>query len=181
MTNIQSIITKEIQNIVQDFEQYPSKYLTEEDVRSFLVAKLLRYSKFSKLQNTHDGSKSISVHTEIRWYGNSGKLKYRSDIVIIDVSSLKTKDGMFKIPSKGYSFSKPKAIVEVKLRRVNGESDNKFISKIQKDIDKLKEIRYEIDGGCPCYLIVLDKKKSVQERIFTDANGVKIYYGYSSQ
>ena len=88
--------------LLQDFEKYPDKYLTEEDVRGFLVSNLLKHSEFNALQDTSDNSKSISLHSEVRWYGYSGKLKYRSDIVIIDVASLKAKDGMFKLPSKGY-------------------------------------------------------------------------------
>jgi len=165
MENIKNIITVEIQNIAQDFKQYPDKYLTENDVRSFLVAKLLKHPEFSEPQKTGDCSISIPVHTEVRWYGNSGKLRWRSDIVVIDVASLRTKEGFFSIPSKGYAFNKPLAIIEVKLRRKNGGSDNDFIKRIKSDFEKLKEIKNEVDGDYLCILIALDKKSNIKSKL----------------
>ena len=100
--NLQSIereISKAINKIIDDFEEYPNKYLTESDVRCFLFNELIKIEGLGQLKETEDGSKSISVHTEVRWYHGKQKqsfeivkLNYRSDIVIIDVSNLIVKE-----------------------------------------------------------------------------------------
>jgi len=173
-------IKGKINNLLDGFKQYPDKYLTESDVRCALVRELMKISSLNKLQNTNDSSKSISIHTEVRWYGQSGKLKWRSDIVIIDVQTLKVKDGLFKLPSKGYAFNEPKAIIEIKLRRINGESKSTFIKKINKDIDRLKQIKREIAGDYFCCLIILDKKDDINGDIPSEHNNLNIYYQCAS-
>ena len=178
-TDLTFIIDLEIQKLIEDFEKYPDKYLTESDVRCFLVEKLVKQPEFSRFQKTEDGSESISLHTEIRWYGKSNK-NVRYDIVIIDVSSLIVKDGAFKIPelpSKGFGFDTPLAIIEIKLRRVNDKSA--FIEKINNDIKKLTDIKEEIDAEYPSYLVVLDKKRNIEEKLrklIPQSTGIKLFY-----
>ena len=92
--NIENIIL----NLIEDFKSYPDKYLTESDVKCALVSELMKIPEFNRLYATEDGSKSIPIHSEVRWYGQSGRLKWRSDIVIIDVGTLRVKNGIFKIP-----------------------------------------------------------------------------------
>lgn len=60
------LIEGEIGRLIEDFGQNPNVFLTEEDIRSHLVSKLLRHQEFSQLSNTADGSMSIPVHTEVR-------------------------------------------------------------------------------------------------------------------
>lgn len=181
MSNIEKKITQTITDLINNFEVYPGKYLTENDVRCILFKKLMEYQRFNQLQQTADGSYSIPVHTEVRWYGESGKLKWRSDIVVINVFSLRVKE-MFRFPSKGYSFNKPLAIVEIKLRRINGPSDNAFIKKILEDVDKLEEIKRELSGDYYRYLIILDKKKNIEQMIkrIDSEEGIKLFYKYSN-
>lgn len=178
MNNTEKNVKFAIKNLIDDFKRYPDKYLTESDVRCVLVNELMKIPEFNEIQNTEDNSKSISVHTEVRWYGQSGKLKWRSDIVIIDVSTLKVKSGLFKLPSKGFSFNQPKAIIEIKLRRINGESNNVFMAKIKEDVEKLKKIKSEVDGDYFCCLIVLDKKENINrnQNIFSGRRNLNIYY-----
>ena len=153
---VQQNINNAIQYLVMDFMRYPNKYLTESDIKCFLFTELMKIKKFSKLQNTSDNSKSTSVHTEVRWYGDSGKLKYLSDIVIINPAQLRTKDGYFKLPSKSYAFNYPLTIIEIKLRRINGGTDNIFIKKVSKD-----------------------KKKNIKSNI-ENSNEIKVFYEYPS-
>jgi len=172
-------IDETIRSLIANFTKYPDKYLTESDVRCFLFNKLMLNNEFSELRDTSDGSKSTSVHTEVRWYGKFNKLKWRSDVVILNVSTLKVKDGFFKLPSKGFGFNKPQAIIEIKLRRINGDSDNAFIKKIQEDIDKLNEIKEQVEGEYPCFLIIFDKKKDIQNSI-QPSTKIKIFYKHSN-
>jgi len=100
MNRVKGKINEAVRRLIEDFSRFPDKYLTENDVRCQLVYYLMQYSEFSSMQDTGDGSKSISLHTEVRWHGESGKLKWRSDIVIIDVSSLRVKIMYSDFPAK---------------------------------------------------------------------------------
>jgi len=174
--NMIDSIKEKINNLLKDFERYPDKYLTESDVQCDLVSKLKDIDGLNQLYNTKDQSKSAPIHTEIRWYGQSGKLKFRSDIVILDINTLRVKEKFFRLPSKGYIFNEPKAIIEIKFRRINGESDNKFIQKINEDIDRMKKIREEVHGNYHCCLIILDKKADISQNIPRNDNNIDIYY-----
>lgn len=177
MNKIENNIDVAIKSIISDFKKYPDKYLTESDVRCCLVGELVRIPEFNQLQDTEDGSKSIPIHTEVRWYGQSGKLKWRSDIVILDVKNLRVKShDLFKLPSKGFGFNQPRAIIEIKLRRINGESNSTFIVKVNRDIEKLRCIRREVWGNYFCGLVVLDKKSNVAQEMPSIEDSPKVYY-----
>jgi len=170
-----------IESIIESFRTYPDIFLTEEDVRCHLFSKLLNLNINKILFNTKDGSRSIKVHTEIRWYGSSGKLKYRSDIVILEPTDLITRNGgNLKLPSKGFGFNTFSAIIEIKLRRVNGKSDNAFIEETTKAIDKLKQIRDETKASNKhdpvLVILVFDKKNDISRLFNFDDEEVLIKY-----
>lgn len=157
--NERQFVDDAIQGIVVEFERTPHIFLTEEDVRIHLCHKLLQ--NFGHLEETNDGDSSIALHSEVRWYGD-GDLKSRSDIVIVDVSTLNVVKHS-KMPSKSYSFNIPKAIIEIKLRRPNGHNDANFISSINNDINKMEQLMpLFCDVGehttTAFWLVVLDKK-----------------------
>lgn len=135
-------------------------FLTEDDLRCHL---------FNALEDGLKNFTNVSVHAEIRWYGNrddqaTSKLRYRSDIVIINPHDLQIDESIFKLPSKGYGFDKYHAIIEIKLRRPNNkDSDAKYEQRIKKDINKLKEIRNKTTNNFinkRFYLVVFDKKRN---------------------
>lgn len=178
---IQEKIKNAIKNLINDFKQHPDKYLTESDVRCFLFNELMKVNEFSVLKNTLDTSNSTPTHTEVRWYGESGKLKWRSDIVIFDVSSLRVKDNIFKLPSKGFSFNKPWAVIEIKFRRINGESNKKFVKKILEDAKKLSNISAEVTGDYFCHLVALDKREDIRQKMPAVGNSnICIYYKFAN-
>lgn len=165
-----------INKIMGDFEEYPDRYLTESDVRCVLVNELMSIPELNRIQDTRDNSESIPLHTEVRWYGQSGKLRWRSDIVIIDVNTLKVKNDVFKLPSKGFSFNNPIAIIEIKFRRRNGKANSAFILDIKRDVDKLKGIKREIPGTYFCGLVIFDKKEDICTKISKEDIDFKVYY-----
>lgn len=177
--NISDFINQSITDFIVDFESYPNKYLTEDDVRIHLCKLLL--NRFDRIETTEDNDKSISLHSEVRWYGG-GKLKYRSDIVLIKVNTLKVlKQSGLKMPSKGYGFNIPYAIIELKFRRPNGYSDNEFVKKINNDINKLNQIKTELSQYTKqifCFLIALDKKKKIYR--IDVGNNIHFYYKFSN-
>jgi hypothetical protein len=155
---IKNKILNVIQGATKDFKKYPDKYLTEDDVRCHLFNQLMKIKIFSNTENTYDNSKSISLHSEVRWYQganfNQEWMNYRTDIAILDVSNLKTSDDIY---SKGFNFENYFAIIEIKLRRrINGCADNALIEDIRKDIGRLKEIQGMENKSL--FLLILDKK-----------------------
>ncbi|PIT84882.1 hypothetical protein COU37_01330 [Candidatus Micrarchaeota archaeon CG10_big_fil_rev_8_21_14_0_10_45_29] len=178
-----------INELLRDFEHNPEVFLTEEDIRCHLFFKLYSILGLQQLRRTADEQviQSISVHSEIRWYGKEDKkLKYRSDIVIIPVEYLRTRDPPakphsprtrikkkeFNLPSKGYAFNGETVIVEIKLRRRNGETTKKFANRIENDKKKLEIIKSKVSDLPICYLLVLDKEWVHPE------NGSKQVHGY---
>jgi len=163
-------IQRKIKEVVQAFynKNWTLKdFLTEDDVRCRL---------FAELQSELRRYRKVSVHSEIRWYGNDGLLKYRSDIVIIDHDDLRVEESKyFKLPSKGYGFNNYFAIIEIKLRRSNNKDlDDKYNQIIQADIEKLKEIREktvdcDMNSFKEYFVLAFDKRR--RRKIFIGVLG----------
>lgn len=183
-------INNAIDRLIEDFTNYPNKYLTEDDVRIHLCHFLMK--DFGGIEPTKDNDCSISLHTEIRWWGDE-HLKYRSDIVLIDVSDTKvTKKKMLELkshPNKGYVVNKIKGVIEIKFRRNKGISDNQFFKNIKKDYDKLKEIKNMLSTGGGNQntfysLIALDKKQNMENmenRLNGLLDGIDFKYKFANK
>jgi len=156
-----------IRRAVENFfdQRWESKdFLTEDDVRCRL---------FCWLKDKIAHSQPLTIHSEVRWYGVGGRLKYRSDLVIIDYNDLEVRDGTFRLPSKGYGFNRFYAIIEVKLRRINdGNSDSKYETIINKDIEKLRIIRENTIGSgfSDVYTVILIFDKKRERRLLLEVN-----------
>ena len=88
------------------------------------------------------------------------------------------------MPSKGYGFNIPKGIIELKLRRPNGESQPRFLRKIRDDLDKLnvlKRVFHDAQGRYQTefWMVILDKKARLQSVPAPD--GIKVRYVFSNQ
>ena len=180
-----SSINLAIESLIYDFNRYPNKYFTEEDVRIHLCHFLLDH--FGEIRETRDNDRSIGLHTEVRWWGPN-KSRMLSDIIIFDVGDLEVtaeKVGKLKhlelIPNKGFSGNTPKAVIELKLRRHGGESDNQYKKKIKADVNKLELVRSWFHHNKPkCWVIALDKRNEINElNIISDT--VNINYAFSAK
>lgn len=180
-------INDAIDRLIADFSQYPNKYLTEDDVRIHLCHLLM--NDFGKIEPTKDNDCSISLHTEIRWWGEV-HLKYRSDIVFIDVGDLNVEPNKVfklyqqnKIPAKGYAGNKVKGVIEIKLRRGKNVSDNQFFKNIQKDYNKLKKIKEMLGNYDSAYYIVaLDKRQNIKTRLSSLLNNnINVKYKFANR
>ena len=176
--NIQTVINKVIFEVIEEFNIHPDIFLTEEDVRCHIVSRLLQYKELSELTDTIDGSKSIPIHTEVRWYGTSGLLRYRSDIVLLKPNSLKTKKS-FHLPTKGYSFDKFDSIIEVKLRRIRPRSDKKYLQLINNDFTRLQALIKEVEGvNASFHLLCFDKRSDLGSHLKEYNQDRKINFRY---
>ena len=175
------VVNRCIADVVKRFQRSPNVFLTEDDVRVHLCGKLLCH--FDSEEQTRDGDRSISLHTEVRWYGEE-QLHLRSDIVLVDVHDLDVLR-FSKLPSKGYGFNCPKVIIEIKFRRPNGKSDNQWSAEILGDITKLESLRTVFsEAGFPgqtsFWVLALDKKRRIS-LTKEGSTSVNIIYGYASQ
>ena len=178
--NETEVVKNAIGAVLDEFRKAPNVFLTEDDVRANLYSKLL--PSFGDLEQTKDGDYSIPLHLEVRWYGNSGALKLRSDIALIEVSTLKTLRHM-QMPSKGYYFDVPKAIIEIKFRRPNGKSDKSLRLDIMNDLQRLEKIQKELsDAGVSTtlWLLVLDKKAQL-DLSSVQSSKVTLFYHYADK
>ena len=178
--NEQSQVQAAIDTVVDRFRRSPNVFLTEDDVRIHLCRELLNH--FNQERPTHDNDRSIELHSEVRWYGD-GSLKLRSDIVMVDVSSLDVRKHT-RMPSKGYGFNIPKGIIELKFRRPNGKSNNRWRNDITSDLQKLDGLRpvfHEAGARTQTafWIIALDKKMRINPP--EAPSGVNLTYAHSNQ
>lgn len=168
MSNKESLQEK-IEEAMKSFFSFPWKskdFLTEDDIRCRL---------FLHLEENIREFENVSIHSEIRWYGEerlegAEKLRVRSDIVLLDSEGLEDDCDTMRISSKGYCFTHYYSIVEIKLRRSNDRrSDDKYKSVVEKDIEKLELVGdyTTSDKGVEksFYVIVFDKKKKKKKLI----------------
>jgi len=99
----------------------------------------------------------------------------RSDIVILDVSTLRTEHNLH---SKGYGFRKPCIIIETKLRRKGNESDNKFKGRVINDRDRLRKLKKELNSTFYSYILIFDKKNKLNFETQNYTGNHKEYYVY---
>ena len=176
-TEVKESIENAIERVKQKFIRTPHIFLTEDDLRCNLYSELIKEDSLCEIIKTEDGNDSIPIHAEVRWYGENKKLKTRSDLVILDVSQLITSHNGAQFPSKGYGFRGPMAVIEIKLRRPNGPSDNRWKRDLHCDLDKIKELQTLVDAEAQYYLILFDKKShsKIDLENPTD-NHVQIHY-----
>lgn len=175
-TTVHQVITQSVVAFL-DGVRSTTDVLTEDDMRCRLFSYL-----YQRLPPNASGVR-VSLHSEVRWYGdlcgNHRPLKYRSDLVVIDDTTLKDDSEFFRAPSKGYGFSEYYGIIELKLRRGNGASDKVFLKEINADIAKLVQIKQLTSPvHHPVYiLVVFDKKRDIRSAL-TPIPGIEMYYKY---
>ena len=169
------LIREAILEIEELFKSQPNIFLTEDDVRCLLFQQLISRIRPIKLDS---GDYSSFVHSEVRWYGKGGDMHKRSDIVVIDATNIRVKADGLPLPTKGYGFNNFYAAIEIKLRRVGGESDNVWLKKISKDVNTLLSLRHEAVNAYNPLLIVIafDKKSEITEKMKHDYPNVEIIY-----
>src|SRR3989338_1139987 len=99
---LKKVIDSSIENLKRNFKEHPGIFLSESDMKCHLFRSLSEYDEiFNPKKSRHDDRFSVDLHTEIRWYGQSKKLRLLSDLVVLDAEDLRTTEveGL-KLPSK---------------------------------------------------------------------------------
>lgn len=161
------------EQIIETIKQTIIKFITDSKIEDFLTEDDLRCRLYSSLQIALQQYSRLGVHSEVRWYGheksNQKKLKYRTDLVVIDLNTLDKPIGQissFKIPSKGFNFVDYYAIIELKLRRPNDtKSDSSYRQIIDNDCEKIKQIKQRTSPNHSpiAFVISIDKRRMIKE------------------
>ena len=154
--------------------------LSTENSKYFLTEEDLRCRLFLELE-TSKKNLDISINSEIRWFWEDRTLKYRSDIVIIPSSSIDEDLEKWSIyMQKWFTFLDYIWVIELKLRRKNiKKSDKEFLKEIEKDCQKLIELRQKTtnsdNSNTKLYSVfVLDKKAN----LVTEMNNLRQKYKF---
>lgn len=169
-----------ITELTNEFLANPGVFLTEEDLRTHLVAKLLRNELLSTPQRTQrEDVLSIPVHSEVRWYGTLPQQeRFLSDIVILDPRGLETVD---PIRTKGYAFENFYAVIELKLRRLGDRADAAYIQLIRDDYSRLVNMIDNRENRVPRYYhLCFDKKVTIEEKLAEFTQNPRIDFRYHS-
>lgn len=159
---------KHLKEIKSDFENNPFNFLSEGDVKCYLFMKLSKEFNFSKLRRTEDGQWISSLHSEVRYFNEQGKLLFQVDISSIDpqytnVYSKKVREGRKRpMLAKRYAFDKSHFSIEIKLNK--GVWSKNYTCKLwKKDLKKLKDIKSR-NPTMLCFSLLLDRRGHFTER-----------------
>lgn len=137
-------VNKIIQEIFEEYDKDPLKILTKSDLHC------MTHKKLSEIIGDY-----VTLHSEIYWKNQNGKLGYRPDLSIIPKKDINLyKEGKFEFEGKIGAV-----IFEFKF----GLSSHKdFYESIKKDFDKFMELS-KINQDIYCYFIVLVKNNKVRD------------------
>ena len=162
-----------IMGIEQDFRIVKGLILTEDDLKCILYSRLSRIRRLSNPITTQDKEiLATSIHTELKWYDDDGKLTIVPDITILEprhLSILHMYRSNLRLPSKQYSFGGKAIIFELKFcRNKMGITTNYFKNEIRADYDKIVRLFNRLDSqGLPndifCYFVIFNKTNLVCE------------------
>ncbi len=160
------VITEILNDLEKDFQEVKGLILTEDDLKCQLYSRLLRNPNFSLPRETNECNVlANSIHTEVSWFDDNGKLKIKPDITILEPSSLsifRALDGL-PLPSKQFNFDGKAIVFELKfVRDPNGITDTIFIKEILKDYKKIRKLYGKLDNQGAghqiyCFFVVFNK------------------------
>ena len=192
--SVGSIIEAKIKEIEKEYQQSQGLILTEDDLKCLLYRKLMGIPKLSKITRTQDQNIfANSIHTEVSWYDDSGKLTIKPDITILEPKNLSILHGCYdyeaRLPSKQFEFHGKAIILELKfVRNKTGIRNATLNGPIRKDFEKIERLFERLESQNKpdevfCYFIIFNKTniKCKEFDRFIEQNGQsnrhKILYG----
>jgi hypothetical protein len=164
MNNIREILedtTRAILEVASDYKESPAIILNEDGMKCRIYAKLM-HSYGMRTQTRDNEIKGCSLHTEISYFNEDRKLRYRPDISLIDPSQLSIiDDTMIDIGRKGFVFYSPAVAIELKFCHSKAGISEKNVRSYKRDITKLRKLIELSDEKLHGYLVVFNKQAKV--------------------
>ena len=164
--NISKLLKKTITDMEKIYQSSEKNFLSEDDFKCTL------FYLFEKNIDSMNLSKQLSTHTEVSLYGESGKLEYRPDLVILKNKHLKIKDNNFKweISDKGVAL-----IIEIKF--IKSKISSILKKEIKKDLKKLSILSKD-NKNAKTILFCFDFTSSQLENIKLSSKDTKVEIQY---
>lgn len=138
-----------VSEIEQDYRSSPGLILSEDDAKCLLFGKiqlLLAGRGQSRGVTAQESVFASPLHTEIKFLDQNGALSIRPDITVMDTTSLSlvhSREGL-NVNRKGFVFYGSATAIEIKFCKARQGIDSRFTSSIQRDCEKLIEIRQRL-------------------------------------
>lgn len=169
--SVKSIIEDKIKEIEEEYQKTQGLILTEDDLKCLIYKKLMEIPKLSKVKETKDSDiLSNSVHTEVSWYDDNGKLTIKPDITILEPENLSILHGCYdyeaRLPSKQFEFHGKAIILELKfIRNKTGIRKATLNGPIMKDFEKIERLFRRLESQDKpdevfCYFVIFNKTDS---------------------
>lgn len=145
-------ISSIVNRIYNDWKRNPAYILTEADLQCILYSRISESSFFGGFHGTREPYiRGHRVHSEVSWYNErNNRLRYRTDITILDTNNLSILQGPvgtgFKLPSKRFYFDGQAIIFELKFNRNRGILRKEFVTDIEKDKSNITAIIDKFEG-----------------------------------
>ena len=163
--NIRKLLEKTSSEMEKIYQSDKKNFLSEDDFKCTL------FSLFEKNIESMNLSHKLSVHSEVSFFGETNKLKYRPDLSIFKSKHLDIDDIKFdwKIPEKGVAL-----IVEIKFIKKN---EKEIRLAIEKDLKKLSELSKH-NKEADLILFCFDFTSSQYEKIDHSIKDKKVIFKY---
>lgn len=166
--SVGAIIEAKIKEIEKEYQQSQGLILTEDDLKCLLYRKLMEIPELSEITITEDPHIfANSIHTEVSWYDDNGKLTIKPDITILEPKNLSILHGCYdydvRLPSKQFEFYGKAIILELKfIRNKTGIRNATLNGPIRKDFEKIGRLFERLESQNKpnevfCYFIVFNK------------------------
>lgn len=133
-----------IEDLAREWRHAPGLLLTGDDFKCHLMAKFADIGDLGvPVESADDGVRATAVHAEVPWFDDQDQLRLRPDITITDPSALNIQRAMqqgIPLPRKGFQFSGPSVIVELKLYRGRDGIRPTALRGIRRDVEKIEQL-----------------------------------------
>lgn len=133
-----------IEDLAREWRHTPGLLLTEDDFKCHLMARFADIGDLGVPVDSADvGVRATAVHAEVPWFDDQDQLRLRPDITITDPSALSIQRAMqqgIPLPRKGFHFTGPSVIVELKLYRGRDRIRPRSLEVIRRDVEKIERL-----------------------------------------
>jgi len=180
MDHLHAHVDSTIEALAAEYRRVPGLILTEDDLKCLLVHRLLQRPELAEPRQTLDGLLGATIHCEVSWFDDEGKLRIKPDVTILDpgrLSLFRSVRHGYRLPNKGFSFGGTAIIFELKFIRNRKGVTAAAAKNIRKDIAKIVGLfqKLEAEGAGNdlfCYFVIFSKVNRRVRKFEDLVNGV---------